>query len=159
MPEAGFDQISKTGSRIIEYFNVFIVNHSAGMPHIGHFYNENSSYNFGETMVRIRCLFLCFDSGQHYVSPVCSAYSKRFVSPEKKKNPFLKTTQVVMWIGCFSPYNQEALRVFVHLREHNWRRLLHKCRFVMHAAHFWSISSSWLFLTLAHFEILFGRVA
>lgn len=117
MAEEGFDQKSETGNRIREYFNVFIANHSAGMLDIGHFYNENSSYNFREIMVRNRWLFLCFDSWQHFVSTLCSAYSKRFVSPEKKKNHFLKTTQVVVWMGCFSPYNQEALRVFVHLRE------------------------------------------
>ena len=84
---------------------------------------------------------------------------KTFRFPGKKKNLFLKTTQVIVWLGCFSPYNQEALRVFVHLSEYDWRKLLRKCRFVMHAAHFWSINSSWLFLTLAHFELLFGCVA
>ena len=139
-------------------FKGLIANQSAGMPQFEHFYNANSSNNFREIMVTVRWLFLCFDSWQHFVSPLCSAYSKRLVSPEKKKNSFLKTTQVVVWMECFSPYNQETLRVFVHLREYNWRKLLRKCRFVMHAAHFWSINSSWLFLTLAHFELLFGRV-
>jgi hypothetical protein len=43
MAEARFNQRFKTGSRIREYFNVFLANRSAGMPHIGHFYNENSS--------------------------------------------------------------------------------------------------------------------
>jgi hypothetical protein len=54
MAEEGFDQKSETGNRIREYFNVFIANHSAGMLDIGHFYNENSSYNFREIMVRNR---------------------------------------------------------------------------------------------------------
>ena len=41
-------------NRMREYFNVFIANHSAGMPKIGHFYNENSSNNFREIKIRIR---------------------------------------------------------------------------------------------------------
>jgi hypothetical protein len=84
MPEGGFYQIYKTGSRILEYFNVLIANHSAGMPQFGHFYNYNPSYNLREIMVTIRWLFLCFDSWQCFVSALCSAYSKRFVSPGKE---------------------------------------------------------------------------
>lgn len=69
-------------NRMREYFNVFIANHSAGMPKIGHFYNENSSNNFREIKIRIRWLFLYSDFWQHPVSPLCSAYSKRFDYPE-----------------------------------------------------------------------------
>ena len=94
MPEAGFDQRSKTVGRILEYFNVFIANHSAGMPHNGHFYNENSSYNFREIMVKIRWVFLCFDSWQHFVSPVFSLYY--YISPS------INTT--ISWNSNISQY-------------------------------------------------------
>jgi hypothetical protein len=54
MTGAGFYKISKTGGRILEYFNVLITNHSAGMPQFEHFYKAKSSNNFREIMVTFR---------------------------------------------------------------------------------------------------------